>query len=178
MIRRARLRSGLDTRRSSGHRTASQGASAGRFQKACVCRISGCVRRTRSDTTIRFAGLRSKGTTGGSQDRCRSACATRCNESRETRAATDHEQPGHGKADPVLPRSASKGGEFLQLEGLAFARTWGFESPLSHQPSLVIRCEGCLAVAAQPRRRTSPLTPSQRKSYGWQASNPSLMNAP
>ena len=34
-----------------------------------------------------------------------------------------------------------------QLEGLAFARTWGFESPLSHQPSLMIKCEGCLAVA-------------------------------
>jgi hypothetical protein len=35
-----------------------------------------------------------------------------------------------------------------QLEGLAFARTWGFESPLSHQPSLMIKCEGCRAVAA------------------------------
>jgi hypothetical protein len=35
-----------------------------------------------------------------------------------------------------------------QLEGLAFARTWGFESPLSHQPSLTIECEGLSAVAS------------------------------
>jgi len=39
-------------------------------------------------------------------------------------------------ADPSLPRSASVCRIFLPLEGLAPARAWRFESPLSHQPSL------------------------------------------
>ena len=45
----------------------------------------------------------------------------------------DHERPSSETTDPGFPGSAAVCLDFTQLEGLALARAWGFESPLSHQ---------------------------------------------
>ena len=42
---------------------------------------------------------------------------------------------------------------FNQLEGLALARAWGFESPLPHQPSLPARDASLLRLASQRAHR-------------------------
>ena len=42
------------------------------------------------------------------------------------------DRPRGGTADPDFPRSAAIGRFVSQLEGLALARAWGFESPLPH----------------------------------------------
>ena len=52
-------------------------------------------------------------------------------------------------ADPDFPRPAAIDVHCLKLEGLAIARSWGFESPLPHHPSLTLANESV--------------------SYGWQA---------
>jgi hypothetical protein len=48
-----------------------------------------------------------------------------------------------GTADPDFLGSAAVIVDFFRLEGLAVVRSWGFESPLPHQPSLMISREGC-----------------------------------
>ena len=51
----------------------------------------------------------------------------------EQASSTGFERPRRVTADPSFPGSAAIGFDFDQLEGLALARAWGFESLLSHQ---------------------------------------------
>ena len=49
-------------------------------------------------------------------------------------ALYDRDRRPHLKVDRDFPGSAAIGFNCCQLEGLAVARPWGFESPLPHQP--------------------------------------------
>jgi hypothetical protein len=67
------------------------------------------------------------------------------------------------QADSGFPKSASIGFHRFQLEGLAVAIPWGFESPLPHQPNWIVfdQMKGLLpAFALIESRREEHCTPA------------------
>jgi hypothetical protein len=63
--------------------------------------------------------------------------ATRVQRNPRNATSDDRDLPGGETADPGFPRSAAIGFDSSQLEGLAVAIPWGFESPLPHHSTLL-----------------------------------------
>ena len=71
----------------------------------------------------------------------RRACTTSCNNLQddwERRASNDRKRQSRGTADPDFTGSALIGLLWFQLEGLALARAWRFESSLPHHNSFLV----------------------------------------
>jgi hypothetical protein len=78
-------------------------------------------------------------------------CATFVQRIPRNAASIDLDRLRGVKTDPDFPRSAAIGFHSSQLEGLAVARPWGFESPIPHKPLTAKKERVCQRVARARR---------------------------